>query len=73
MFGGKIFESQKIIVSRLDVFNFGDTYFKPLFKKEIFHYLSLSKSWTTEPVLEKRYQNLLYPQSLFLSNIPIFL
>ena len=26
MFGGKIFESQKIIVSLLEVFNFGDTY-----------------------------------------------
>ena len=33
MFGGKIFESQKIIFSLLKVFNFGDTYFKPVFKK----------------------------------------
>ena len=36
MFGGKIFESQKIIVSWLEVFNFEDTYFKPFFKENWF-------------------------------------
>ena len=33
MFGIKIFKSQKIVDPWLKVFNFGDTYFKPLFKK----------------------------------------
>lgn len=36
MFRGKIFERQKIIVPWLEVFNFGDTSFKPYyFKKKI--------------------------------------
>ena len=72
MFGGKVFESKKIIVSWLEVFNFGDTYFKQLLKK-LGYYLSLLKNWTTEPVLEKRYQNLLDPQSLFLDLIMPYL
>ena len=33
MFGIKIFKSQKIVDPWLKVFNFGNTYFKPLFKK----------------------------------------
>ena len=40
--------------------------------KKMVYYLSLLKSCTTETVLEKRYQSLLDPQSLFLPNIPIF-
>ena len=41
--------------------------------KKLVYYLSLLKSWTAEPVLEKRYQSLLDPESLFLPNISIFL